>query len=141
VKKYLLGYLFADADQLLKAILELLNKIEKRHCRRLFRVDGPVEKMSSPWYGSNGNTLFHRDDRRFNSVVVALPSCAHLGSLEFPPSGIGLTTQEMSSTIFLLMIIAKTLLQNPRLTSISRCIFIHAVHFRNTNLAYLCCMW
>jgi hypothetical protein len=74
-------------------------------------------------------------------MVVALPSCAHLGPLEFPPPGTDLTTQEMSSTIFLWMAIAKTFLRNPRLTSIARCILIHALHFRNANLADLCFMW
>jgi hypothetical protein len=94
-----------------------------------------------PWYASNGITSFRRNDGRFNSVVVALPSCAHLGPLEFPPLGTNFTKQEMSSTISLLMVVAKTFLRNLRLTSISGYIFIHAVHFRDMNLAYLCCMW
>jgi hypothetical protein len=81
--------------------------------------------------------LFHGNDRRFNAIVVALPSCAHLGPLEFLPPGTDLTTQEMPSTISLMMAIAKTFLPNPWLTSISRCILIHTVHFRNTKLASL----
>jgi hypothetical protein len=95
----------------------------------------------SPCDAPNGNTLFHRNDRRFNAMVVAFPSCAHRGPLEFPPPGTDLTTQEMSSTISLLMAMVKTFIRNPRLTSISRCILIHVLHFRSTNLAYLCRIW
>jgi hypothetical protein len=70
-------------------------------------------------------------------MVVALPSYAHLGPLEFPPPGTDLTMQEMSSAISFLMAIAKTFLRNPPLASISRCILIHAVGFRNTDVFYL----
>jgi hypothetical protein len=52
-------------------------------------------------------------------MVVSLSSCANLGSLEFPPPGTDFTTHEMSSTISLLMAIAKTFLPNTRLASIS----------------------
>jgi hypothetical protein len=43
-------------------------------------------------------------------MIVAIPSCAHLGPLQFPPPGTGLTTQKMSWTIGLLMAITKTFL-------------------------------
>jgi hypothetical protein len=105
------------------------------------RTRKSFKNRDNPWQAPNGNTLFPRNDRRFNVMVVALSSCPHLGPLEFPLRGTDFTTQEMSSTISILMAIAKTFLRKARQTSISRYILIHAVRFWNTNVVDLCCMW
>jgi hypothetical protein len=91
-----------------------------------------------PWRAPNGSTLFYRNDKRFNAMIITLTSCAHLGPLEFPPPGTDLATQEMSSKISILMAVANTFRQNRQLTSISWCILIYAVHFRKMNLTYFC---